>query len=194
MRQILSKEQEEKRNKKKQIIIGVVLILIMLGSTFGIIIDSFGSKTDKNKVEYNGIVFENQGGYWYAQKDNLKLIFSYNPLQVNNSEIKLNDLNSFYSKPLYIYSEDSQSLQEILLNFDPRSNNIVQRMQFACPLDENCSADYPKKDCTNNFIIIKISNLSSIKQDNNCILIKGNETEVLKETDKALFKVFNLFS
>ena len=190
MRGILSKEQEEKKNKKKQIIIGSVLILIMLGSTFGIIIDSFGSKTDKNKINYNGTVFENKGGYWYAQKGGLNLIFSYNPLQIGAPEVKLNGVANFYSKPLYVYSEDSRSIQEILLNFDPKANNIVQRIQIACPLDKNCSTDYPKKDCTNNFISIKISNSSSIKQNNNCVVIEGNETEILGETDKALFSIF----
>lgn len=192
MRKIFSKEQEEKRNKKKQVIVGTILILILLGSTFGIIIDSFGSSSNKNEIEYNGIIFENQGGYWYAQKDGLNLIFSYNPLQLSDSEVNLNQLDSFYSKPLYVYSENSQSLQEVILNFDLQKNNIVQRIQLACPLDKNCSADYPKKDCTNNFIIIKGSNSSSIKQDGNCVIIEGNETEILKETDKALFKIFNL--
>jgi hypothetical protein len=62
-------------------------------------------------------------------------------------------------------------------------------MQEACPEGQTCEEDVPTKNCTNNFIIIKAANESSIKQDKNCVFIEGKSENLVKLTDSFLYKI-----
>jgi hypothetical protein len=193
MRRILSAEIEEAKRKRKQVIIGGILILIMLLSTFGIIIDSFGKKDNSQEIIYNKIKFENQDGFWFAQNGNLNLVTKYNPFETENFTINENlVIDGFYNQPLYLYFDDDSAGQEILRNFDSQVNNIVTRTQLACPEESNCSENWPKKNCDNNFIIIRLSNQSSVIQKNKCIYIESNKEEITQLTDEFLFKLFKV--
>jgi hypothetical protein len=190
MRRIYSKQDEEKRRKKNQWTIGIILIVVMLGSTFGIIVDSFGKKTQGNP-KYNGYEFVKQGSYWYTQIGSKQYIFMYNPYEVQESfnitVINMTYINSYKGYPLYIYSDNYQAGIEISRNFE----GIALRMQNAClnGLISNCSESLPVKDCTDNFIIIKEFNESGIYQQDKCVFITGKKEDLIKLTDEYLFKV-----
>ena len=62
MKNIESKKDIEKRQRKNQWIIGGILVVIMLGSTFGYAFYQLGNKTDVNKVVYNGYTFLDESG------------------------------------------------------------------------------------------------------------------------------------
>jgi hypothetical protein len=192
MRKLYSKQEEEKRKKKNQWTIGIILIIVMFGSTFGIIVDSFG-KNKQSNPKYNGFEFVRQGDYWYTQLGEKQYIFTYNPYEVqasfNITAINLTYINSYKGYPLYIYSDNYQSEIEISRNFD----GIALRMQRAClnvaNNELNCSDTLPIKDCSNNFIIIMESNQSGIYQQNKCVFITGQKNDLIKLTDEYLFKV-----
>jgi hypothetical protein len=192
MRKIYTKQDEEKKKKKNQWVIGIILIVVMMGSTFGIIVDSFGKKSQGNP-KYNGYEFVKQGSYWYTQIGEKQFIFMYNPYEVqesfNTTYENITYINSYKGYPLYIYSENYMAESEIFRNFD----GISLRMQRACLnlLDYrlNCSESLPIKDCSNNFIIIKESNERKIYKEDKCVFITGNKTELIKLTDEYLFKV-----
>lgn len=183
MRTIESKKDAEKKQKRNQLIIGGILIIIMLGSTFGIIVDSFGNKSDINKVEYNGYKFTNQNDFWTTTLGNYKFMFRYNPTQVERIDAEVRYLDSYSELPLYISSEDYVSEVEIYRNL----GDIVQRFQGACLDGESCPEDWPIKDCSNNFIIIKKANESKIYQDENCVFIEGKQENLTQITDEFLF-------
>ena len=67
-------------------------------------------------------------------------------------------------------------------------------MQRACPEDVICESgeDLPVKTCSDNFIIIKESNTSSIRQENNCVFIEGQKEELTALADQFLFKTFGI--
>lgn len=192
MRGIESADSAKKKQRRNQIIIGVVLVVIMLGSTFGIIVDSFGNKDKEGKIIYNGIEFTKMEGVWVATKGNLQLIFSYNPKETENITSSVKFADNYYGKPLYVYSPDKNAEREIYRNFDPRANAIVSRIQSACPEGKTCEADVPIKDCSNNFIIIEESNSTNIKQDRSCVFINGPKEKILEITDEFMFKVFEI--
>jgi hypothetical protein len=185
MRAIESKEDIAKRKRKNQIIISAILITVMLGSTFGYAFYQLGNKEESNKVEYKGYKFVNQNDYWTTTIGSYNFMFKYNPSQVERIEIggdELKYLNSYSGLPLYYFSENAGAGVEINENL----RNIVLRFQGACP-DSNCTQDWPIKDCSSNFIIIKEANESKIYQNESCVFIEGPQGNLTQLADEFLF-------
>jgi hypothetical protein len=190
MRKIISRENEEKKRRRNQLIIGGILIVVMGLSTIGYSLNS-GNKTSdtSSSLVYNNLQFTKTSGYWNVAKDSLSFSFTYNPNEIVKTNSALNLINSYSSKPLYVYSDNSNSETEIYRNF-VYLNGIVLRMQEACPENQTCKGDIPTKNCSNNFIIIKENNeTTSIKQDNNCVFIYGRKDNLLNLTDSFLYKI-----
>lgn len=191
MRKIMSDREKEKRQKKNARIIGILLIIIMFGSVFGIVVNHFtGTGTGGQKEKYNGYEFTEQDGTWSLEAKGKIFYFSYLPTQTPSVSALLKPIENYQNKPLYIISEDYPSEVEIYRNF----NLIAQRMQTACLSVENCTGDYPIKTCSDNLIIIEDSSESSpeIIQSDNCVYIRGPKAELLKLTDEFLFQIIEV--
>ena len=188
MRKIISKEQEAKKRKRNQLILAGILIIVMVGSTFGIIVNSFGQNEVNEAIEYNGYKFTNSNGFWVLNQGAYTFMFKYNPEQVEKISSELNYLNEYSSKPLYIFSEDYVAEVEIYRNL----GQIVERFQGACLNETGCKENWPIKDCSNNFIIIKESEQNSITQEENCVFIKGRTENLTQLTDEFLFKILGI--
>ncbi len=188
VRRIISKHEEEKKQKRTIKIVGLILIFVMFGSVFGIIINSFGQNRADTNLEYNGYEFINKEGLWYSSVNNVDFAFRYHPSQTTSEAVGLKLLNNYNRKPLYIYSEDSNSEAEIYRNLQ----QIAERVQPACLNKEKCSGDYPIKTCSENFIIIEISEQNEITQQENCVYLRGQTEELLKLSDEFLFKIIGI--
>ena len=190
MRKIFTKEEEEKRKRRNQFVVGGILIFVMVFSVLGYSLNS-GNNNTNEQINYNGFTFTKNSGLWYLNKDNLNFSFSYSPQEVNIINSSLNNINNYTGKPLYIYSESDEALTEIYRNLF-YENGIVQRMQNACPEGQNCSGDIPIKSCDNNFIIIKDSNETEIKQQENCVFIEGKNENLTQISDSFLYKIIGI--
>ena len=190
MRRISSKQTEAKRRKKNQIIVSVVLIFLMFFSVFGYAFG--GGSTDPNNnniIEYNGFEFQNRNGLWVLNRGDFSFIFSYNPEEINRTFPQVNTLDNYYQKPLYLYSKNVGAGTEIYSNL----NQVVLRLQQACPEGQECeNENLVTKTCEDNMIIIKESNESLIKQENNCVLIYGPQEDIVKLTDEFLFETIGI--
>jgi hypothetical protein len=193
MRRLISKEEEAKKRKRNQWIIGGVLVLIMVVSTLGyaFIRDQFSGTTASQKIIYNGLEFDQNGNLWNTSAGNLQLSFSYNPQQTVKVNSILNPLGNYANKPLYIYSQDTLAATEIYRNLF-YLNQIALRVQNACFAGENCSDNSPVKTCQDNLIIIKASNITEIKQQNNCVFIEGHAENLTSLSDSFLFKIIGI--
>lgn len=189
MRTIVTKKDP---NRNKQLALGGLLIVVMFGSVFGIVVNSFGQKEDTKKIEYNGYEFIEQGGLWYTNIGDLNFVFINNPKETEKINSKVSLLSSYSGKPLYIYSENKEAETEIFRNLHPQVNPIIQRMQFACPSEEECEDDSPIKTCENNFIIIKEANKTNIAQEEGCVFIYGPKENLTMITDEFLFKMLGI--
>ncbi len=186
MRSIESRKQEEKKRKKNQIIIGAILIFIMLGSTFAVIVDSLSSSRNEiEKVEYNGYEFVNENGFWATSVGSYRFLFRYNPTQVEKINAEMRYISSYSGTPLYVFYEDEPAFIEINRNL----GEVVQRFQGACLEEEGCPENWPIRDCSNNFVIIKESNESKIYQEQNCAFIEGPKENLTQITDEFLFLI-----
>jgi len=188
MRKLKSKHTETKKQKRNQVIIGVILIFVMFGSVFGVIVGSFGKNSSLKKISYNSYEFVKQNNFWVLNLGDFEFAFRYNPNEVEKIDSKLEYLNHYYDKPLYISSENNEATSEIALNLD----QITLRIQPACLEEEGCEENLPVKTCENNFIIITKSNESKITQNESCVFIQGAEENLTKLSDEFLFKIMGI--
>src|SRR3989344_8601257 len=188
IRKILSKSEQEKKRKRNSIIIGVILMIVMFGSVFGVVVGSFGKNSSgKNKMEYNGYEFFNENGLWKVSAGEINFIFTYFPTETKNITNILKNVNNYYNQPLYVYSKNAESKTEIYRNLQ----QIALRIQSACFNNETCEGDFPIKTCSDNFIIIE-EGIEEITQIENCVYITGENSELLKLTDSFLYKIFGI--
>lgn len=186
MRKITSKKEEERKNRRSQIIIGGLLILIMGLSTVG-----YSALHNKNpeteKIVYNGIEFTKEDNLWKTKIGNYEYAFVYNPQEVEEVNVQKR-ISNYRNAPLYISYEDSSAMFEIYKNLF--ANGIVERIQEAC-LEEECKENFPVKNCTDNFIVIKKSDINKVEEKENCVFIYGNE-DIAKMSDGFLFKIIGI--
>lgn len=188
IKRIISKSEHKKKRKRNSIIIGIILIIVMFGSVFGIVLNSFGQDSARvNKIKYNDYEFVNENNFWKTSIGELELVFQYYPSQTKNITTPLNNINNYYNKPLYVHSEDLDSEIEVYRNLQ----QIASRIQPACFSAENCTGDFPVKTCSDNFIIIE-EGAEEITQVENCVYIKGEKQDLLELTDSFLYKIFGI--
>lgn len=186
MRKIISKYEEDKKKRRNQFIVGGVLMLVMLVSVLGYAfqgqaINPTGSSNSNSTTTYNGITFTNQNGFWTTVYNNQNLLFTYNPSLISSDLTNLTKtINDFTGKPLYIYSDDSNAESEISMNLAKFAKGIY-------PIQALIG-----KDCSNNEIIIQNSSISSVSQEQNCIIITGEGQDLIATTDNVMFKLFGI--
>ncbi len=192
MRKIHSREHEEKRRKKNRLALVFIMIFVLFGSVFGIIVNSFDNNSSTSSTKYNGFSFTQSGNFWTTSINSLNLNFVYNPLETENLSYENNLTRSYgsYNKiPVYIYSEDSSSEIEVYKNLF----SLAERVQNACPEGKQCNnTDWPVKDCSENLIIIQVSDKNKITQNQNCVYIQGQKEDLLKLSDEFLFRIFGI--
>jgi len=187
MKRLVSKTERERKKRRNQTIVGIILIFLMGLSVLGFALQgNIGKQENENTLTYNGFEFTLVGERWKIGN----FIFSYNPEQVPDMGSDLNDFTFYQELPAYVYSENSEAEIEIIGNLEL----VAERVQNACMKGEGfeCSENVPIKTCENNFIIIKESNITSIRQEDNCVYIEGPDEELLKLADQFLFKILGI--
>lgn len=187
MRKITSKRSQRKKDKIKQFVVGGILIFVMLFSVLGYAFLGRENE-DVEKIDYNGFEFVNQNGFWFLDLGDLNFAFKHNPNEVEKIYSSLNYANNYQRKPLYISSESDEAQLEISRNL----NQIVQRIQPACLNKYKCEGNWPVKNCTDNFIIIKKDDISKITQEDNCVFINGPQENLTALADEFLFKILGI--
>lgn len=161
----------------------------MFGSVFGIVVNSFlGHGNQQDIIEYEGLDFIYQQGLWYTTVSDINFAFMNHPSQTSSIVNNLNPLIHYNGRPLYVYSEDADSEIELYRNLQ----QISGRMQPACLSEDECPGDFPLKTCSDNFILVEVSEESGITQSDNCVYIRGNSEELLELTDEFLFKTIGI--
>jgi hypothetical protein len=112
-------------------------------------------------------------------------VFSNSPESSLNSTRAniLPDLNQYYSKPLYIDTENDIIYGEIASTLGRYSERVQYGCYGSC---ENSS--YPEKTCADNLIVVRQSNQNRVYQNNSCVFIDGD----MQAVDAFLYKMFGL--
>ena len=193
IKRLQTKRDLEKKHKRNQWILGIVLVVVMFGSVFGVIVNSFGNdgETD-SKIEYNGYNFQIENNYFTLEMGSSKFYFSNGPDAIDSIEKEVSIskiLPDYNGKIIYLSSEDSYSSGELYQNLQ----NYIVRIQPACESEENCVDEtFPIKTCEDEFIIIRESDENKIYQNQSCVYIEGKSEDLLKLTDEFLLHLLGI--
>jgi len=166
------------------------MIVLLVFSTAGFALFNKDSETKKTtqKITINGFNFQKQDNFWITTINEQRHVFFFLPTELKNISINITtSLSSLKNQPLYIVNENTARTQ---INFNLLTPNYVLRTPNACLNKEECTNDFPIKNCSvDNIIIYKTSNTTKIYQEDNCIYILG---EPIKGTDKFLQKILKI--
>jgi hypothetical protein len=197
VRKIISAEEELKKRNRRNLIIGIILILVMFFSVLGYSVNSGEKNTEATKIIYNDVEFVKDSNLWNTDIGNYRYSFKYNPKETEgiNKIVKIDSmlrpLNTYSNQPLYIYSDNAEAATEIYRNLFYQ-NKIVLRVQDACLEGEKCEDNIPVKNCTSNLIIIRESNNTRMKQQENCVFIESKSENLTELSDSFLFKIIGV--
>lgn len=185
MRKIETKEQIDKRNRRNQIIVGVVLIGLLVISTLGYSLMSKDDDSNSGVIEDKGMRFTFYNDFYQLNVDNQLFYFENLPSEVDYLTKNLSlSLQDYYSQPLYIVNPNLQA-SSVLSNIE----RYVLRYQEACLMNSSCNKDLPIKNCNENVLIFEDSVEKEILQEDGCVYIRGNSSEV---SDAFVYKVLGI--
>lgn len=191
MRKIVSKQEADKKKRRNQFIVGGVLIMVMflsvMGYAFQNSIISGNTQTSSNSTQtitYNGVQFSNQNGFWVLQTENNRFVFTYNPSEIPASNLAnlTKTMSDFSGKPLYVYSNDTNSESELTFNMKSIASNVYTEKMSNMSLGPNCAY---------NSIIIE-NGTEGVKENQNCIFISGQGEGLIKLIDNVLFNLMGI--
>jgi len=182
MQKIRTKEEIDLREQKNKRIFSIIMLSILLLGTVGYGFSFYTSDINQSESPQNSSVI-NVGNQWLVQLGGQNLYFSTDPKTAKEIPVEINtDLNSYYSKPLYISSES----QEIAYEISSTLGRYASRNQPACY--GNCTENLPEKSCDDNLIVWKKAENNRVYQNSSCIFIEGD----MKAADAFLYKVFGI--
>lgn len=187
MRRIETKEDSERKDRRNKIIIGVLLVVLMLFSTAGYAFFSGNRDSEEViKVSIDGRDFYEQGNYWVTLIDGNPFYFTYLPNETQSINLGKRVID-YTGKTLY-FTKRGLAEEEIARNLE----NIAGKIWFACLEYENCTENWPIKNCTSNLIIIKEQDIGSniIREEDNCVFILSNDTE--RDADAFVYRVLGI--
>ena len=201
-----TKRKEARKKKRNQTLFGIIIILLMITSVIGYAALSNKERTQEQEFYNNQVFFKTDIG-WQTQividNKNIVLDTHYLPQEVENITSEGNPLLSdFKNKKLFlIATTENERGAAYLFNL---LSEFTIRIQLACPIEESESEfcienNLPIKGCEDSsfstaIIQIKETNetLSIINFKNACLIIKGNEDNLIKATEKTLFMIFGI--
>jgi len=197
MRKLITREEREKIRKRNSWIIGVVLIFLMVFSTFAFSFLGFsGNDSGQDQtVEYNNIKFVRNGEYWSFNLQGFDFFTRYNPEEVSDIYfLNYLTIQSYAQKPLYFVGNfEANAILEN--NLGPFAQRTVSP---ACISEEDCDGDYPVKNCSlDNVIIVeevdyKSDYVEEIVQEENCVFIRASLTNQSRYADAFLFDMLSI--
>ncbi|MAG20179.1 hypothetical protein CL618_01980 [archaeon] len=185
----------KKESNRPKIIISLFIIFLMISSVLGFIsVQSSSVKT----IKYKDLKFKNIDDRWVTIISNQQVSLKYSPESLPNNPtiITLNDLNS--AQKIYITNNPQENTQEAQSEF---LGNLIP---FISPsLVQACSEDIPScsekplktcQDATSSVKIIQFKQSDNIivNYQDNCLLIQGNNQDLIKKLDKLVLYILGL--
>jgi len=174
MRKIGTREAEEKKKKMGVIIIGMFFIgLLVLGSA-GFAFLGGGGPPDVIQSEQADFEPYYDGQFWIVREGGQIFYLNTNPANFSSdAELEFSKtLADYLGNQLYIDSADTKISTQLFRNFAV----YPSRIQEACY--ESCERDLPEKDCSENLISYKESDVNRVYQEGSCVFIEGDYAAV----------------
>lgn len=181
MKKITSIAEYSTREQRRKRIGGIVIIVLLLLSTLGFALSIVGIGDNSTTVE-NTQGFSYNGQYWVYTAGLQQYHFLHHPNETNYSVQLTKNLADFSNKQVYVDSEVIGGAQEIANNLGLYSGKISE----ACYGE--CDRDLPEKNCTDPLIVIRESEIESVREEESCVFIEGN----MKTIDAFLHRILGI--
>ena len=186
-------------NKSKQLMLGAFIVIVMVGSMFGVIFYGFNS-SHESTTEHNQRFTRN--GQWYqAEINNQNIYFNYLPSEVEDIEINPQATVMLKNSMEIDITSDPESnltqeiaLSQYYLTNELSNTNTHVRVGFT----GNNSFNAPILTCDDatNFVPViyfKESNLTQTSFDNNCLTVEIKDAvDATKVKDRLLYAIFEI--
>ena len=194
---------DTKKPTKIFIIVGVVALIAFLGF---VLFGMKGEPFQTSGVEYNYFRFEEIGGLWQT---NIQLenqvyegTFRFNPTQVEDVYVAGN-FSGFHSSPIYItFDPDAgkEQFKYLALASAELTLHVVRGLNFtvvgACTKNETDACfERPIVTCDDvdkSVIYLKSEAPAQITLSSHCVVLNGNEMDLLKSVDRLLFQWYKI--
>lgn len=205
----LKKEHNtEAKKRKRNIAIGLFIIFLMVFSIVGYAFLD-GNFNESQKIKYNNYEFTTNGEYWQTKVkisgQEQTIITNFLPSDLENISLSGNILLSdFQNKIVYYIANNSADERNSLGILDNEIKKYYLRAQLACSEEnENLShcSNLPIKSCddaNSEILIIKINSIenstASINYKNYCIEISGQGIDLMRASEKIIFKSYGIMN
>ncbi len=182
MREIgtLGTQQEKSKNTARNFTIFLLALLIL--SSLGY---AFLSNPDTTSdIPVNGETGVRQvGDRWVFGQAGREISLLFSPAETADIPVGiLNGLESYVGVPLFLDITNPGISNEI----GAPMQLYASRIQGACY--GACESDLPEKNCSENLVVWRNSNTSSVRQEERCVFIEGD----LRAADAYIYTLFNI--
>ena len=142
---------------------------------------------------YKGIEFSNINNKWVASKNNPQVALSFDPEIIGEQDII--DINVFnFAEKLYVSTDQNETNFRIYQEVSQLSQLLKPKVINSCYIENEICKSLPLKTCTdakalNKVMVIKVGNTHSIKYGDDCLEIKGGETEIIRFIDQMILSI-----
>lgn len=168
MRSLQNETVHAKTQRRNYRILGILLIVLMVGSSLGYAFSLFGdSKQDSSSTD-NEPYFD--GTQWIITVGGAPFYLTYGPSDVANVSIEgAPSLGDFVGKTAYVASDDEAARQMVLQLL----SRYTERVQAACygPCEDS---DLPEKNCTESLVVIRPLSGQRIWKNQSCTFLEGD--------------------
>lgn len=181
-----------KGKKITKIILPFFIIFIMVMSGIGYM----AGRNSEEVIKYNGFKFSKVDNGWLTYSNDLPVILINKPSELEGIDagfVSLNELNS--AEKIYLSSNPKDNLGRYLqgLQF-----NVLKRLKprivQACYTDNEECKDFVLKDCNDASSSVKVILIKKgknlIEYKDNCLIIQGEDEELVKYIDKFIMNMF----
>ena len=183
----------------KSLLLPLFLALILILSTFGIILNSSEDSSEAQTIEYNGYVYTQIPQGWKVKKDTITILFHYTPQELaampNIASIPLATLQQ--SRKMYIARSplNDTSMAEAAFQGGIQPLLSIQAIP-ACWEDGTGCENKPLKSCkdatdSEKVVVFKAANASetSITYEDSCLAVSTAPETALQAIEALLFRL-----
>ena len=191
---ILTEKEKHEKERKRKGWMTVFIVFVLLASTAAF---ALTSNNPSEKAKYKEFTFTKTESGWQLKNSNL--ITSFLPTEVENISSPAISTEDFRKNVYFlaITNPEQMAANEINRAF----YNVITKAQLACSEkyeNETFCKELPIKSCENetsasNLIVqIEDSENQSMEYNNNCVIIKGNEADLLKSVDRLIYAAYGI--
>lgn len=162
-----------------------------------------------SRLTYNNFIFQKHDGAWHTewQREGNKTVYDvslrFSPLEVENVSVGGTGLNAtFQQLPFYITfdpDDNRTNFQYLALAVGEVGLNIVRglggQIQTACTKNiSDACADHPIVTCKDDkaVIYLRTANETRVRLQGNCLILQGNELELIRAVDRVLYHFYHI--